>query len=259
MLASLAVSGLVNLAAGATFTYVGLRFVPRETSSESRLANQAFVAYWAAFGLYTMAGGALELLAALGWTPLPVFLAVRYAMLPLMCISIGGLTFYFAYLFTGKLAWIWPITVFFAYMLVAATFYITTQRPVGVLTAAWHTDLVYAEPMRAGAFQALFLFLALPPLIGGVFYVMLGLRLPHGEARRRVLLVGGSILGWTISVAIARLATSSDLLQFFSRPVFGLAVAAAVTIAYRPARASAEGPTREEKLRALDMRMQQLL
>lgn len=231
VLATLLLSGLVNVLAGAVFVVVGLRFVPRPTSDASRLANQAFMVYWIASGVYTAIAGATDIAAAAGYTPYLAFLALRYLTLPILCMAVGSLTFYFAYLFSGRVGWIWPLMAFFATVLMALTYHVRDRVPVGVVVGNWRVDIEYAAPYESTAFKVIVLAIVLPPLVGALAFIRLARRL-EGEERRRVLLVGIAMLTWTLAAVASRLA-SSDLMQLLTRPVMGIVVAAIVLSAYR--------------------------
>lgn len=263
MLATLLLAGLVNMIAGALFVLVGIRFVPRRTSRENELANQAFAVYWSATGRYAMLAGALEALAAFGHTPFGLFLFARYASLPILTLAVGSVTFYFVYLFTGRQTWVWPIAAVYSSVLMAMTFYVGDREPIGVLVSAWNTDLLYAQPYESTTFRLILLLLALPPIVGAAFYITLRRNLAEAHDRRRVLLVGTSILAWSLAASLTRIADGDDLLEFLSRPVLGLLVATTVLAAYRPSEAAPAYRTRaalaEARRRALDERLGQLI
>lgn len=237
---TLVVSGLVSVASGAAFLYVGLRAIPRRVSPENQLARQAFGAYWAALGAYTALAGILDVLAAVGAAPFGFFLAVRLAMLPLLVMSVGGVMFYFLHLFTGDQRWAWPVSMVSAWMLVALAWSVASWQPVGVSVGDWHADLAYRNETHAPWFSLLVLMLALPPILGSFAYLVLAPRL-QGEARRRAVMVGAAILLWSLAAVVARLGEDSDLVQLLARPVLGVGAAVIVVRAYMPARA--EHPT----------------
>lgn len=231
--ATLALSGLVSLVSGAAFLHVGLRAIPRRVSAENQLARQAFGAYWAALGAYTAMLGAMDLLAAAGHAPFPLFLAVRLVSLPFLVVSVCGAAYYFLHLFTGDQRWVWPIAFFGAALLVGITYFVADREPIGVAVGAWRTDIQYANPYETPVFNVLVLLLALPPIVGSLAYLTLAPAL-RGDARRRAVMVGASILLWSLAALVARLGEGSDLVQLLARPVLGVAAAAIVVRAYRP-------------------------
>lgn len=233
-LGTLALSGAVNALAGLVFMVVGLRFVPKPTSDRDRLARQAFSVYWTGIGAYTLVGGVLDIMAAAGFAPFPLFLGVRYLTIPILCLGIGSLTFYFLYLFTGEDRWSWVVTGFYALVLTAATYHVRDRTPIGVDVTAWRTDLHYADTYESPFFQLILLMLVLPPLLGGVAYTILARKLPSRGERYRVAVVGTVLVAWSAAALAARLAQTSGFVQFLSRPVLGLVVVAAVLAAYRP-------------------------
>lgn len=261
MLPSLAVAGVVNLVAGTVFALVGARYVPRRTSTQSALANQAFATYWIAFGAYTSIDGALDLLAAFDRATFSFYLLMRYVTLPIMILAVGSVTFYFAFLLTGRQSLAMPIAAFFAFVLVGMTVHVASNDPYAVAIGAWDTDLAYRGEYEGSSFFAFILLaIALPPVIGAIVYLWLARRIDDPRARRRVRLVGSGILLWSFSAVVARLATDSDLMQFLSRPVLGCVIAATILFAYYPdARPERDPLLDDAKKRALDARLHQLL
>src|SRR5206468_1869294 len=148
----------------------------------------------------------------------------RYATLPILCLGIGSVTFYFLYLFTGQQRWAWPVALFYALVLMAMTYHVRDREPIGVLVTAWRTDIAYAATYESSFFRLIVLMLVLPPLAGGLAYLGLLRRLQSREERYRVALVGGAIVAWSAAALAARLAETSGAVQLLSRPVLGLAV-----------------------------------
>lgn len=252
------------MTAGTIFAYVGLRFVPRRISRENQLANQAFATYWTCMGLYMLLSGALEASASLGYAPFGLFLGARYLSLPILTLSIGAVTFYFVHLFTGRQTLAWVVVGAYSLVLMVMTFYIRDREPFGVLVAPWNTDLLYARPYESLAFDLILLALVVPPIVGAVFYLRLRKSVSDPYDKRRIVLVGSSILVWSLAAVIVRVASGDDFLEFLSRPVLGLLVAGTVVSAFRPAMRHAEAHRSraahaELKRRALDERLGQLL
>lgn len=264
MPATLLLAGLVNMTAGALFAYVGLRFVPRRTSRDSQLANQAFATYWTCMGLYHLIDGAQETAASVGYAPFDAFLFLRYLSLPILTLAVGGVTFYFVYLFTGRQTLAWPVVGAFSLVLMTMTFHIRDREPIGVIVSAWNTDLLYARPYESLFFDVILLALVLPPIVGAAFYLRLRRSLTEPHDRRRVLVIGWSILLWSLAAFLARALGSNDFLEFLSRPVLGLLAAASVLAAYRmplttPIARASRAAIAEQRRRALDERVGQLL
>ncbi|HEX2021650.1 MAG TPA: hypothetical protein VHH36_03005 [Candidatus Thermoplasmatota archaeon] len=233
MIWTLLASGLVNLVAGAAFVRVGLHFRRRPAEPANRLAVRAFAAYWIGVGLYVSSwGGVLDVLASFGVAPFGLFLAARYASLPIACAALGALMFYFAFLFTGRRAWIWISALAYAATLAAGAWYVWARDPVGVSVQAWRTDLAYASPFGSPALNAIVLMLVLPPMLGALAYATLARRAPTDAARRRILLVSAALFLWNGSALFARL-SDDDFWQLVTRPVAGLAAAALALYAYR--------------------------
>lgn len=238
VLPTLLTSGVVSLAAGAAFIYVGWRFRRSHAGTRHRLAVEAFSLYWMGVGLYTFLwGGVTDVLASLGYAPFGPFLVARHVTMPLVCIALGALMFYFAFLFTGRRGWIYAAAAVYGLVLVASVAYVQARDPVGVSVQDWRTDLAYAEPFASPVFSLILLLLVVPPMIGAVAYATLARKATDRAARRRILLVSSAIFLWSGAALLARL-SESDLWQLVTRPILGALVAALVLYAY----AEREGP-----------------
>ncbi|HWH09422.1 MAG TPA: hypothetical protein VNX21_09500 [Candidatus Thermoplasmatota archaeon] len=230
---TLLLSALVNLAAAAAFACAGARFLRPAPTEVNRLAQRGFALYWLGTAAYTAQSGVMDALAYAGVTSFPLFLAVRYLSIPVLCAALAGGSYYLLYLYTGRKAWVWLASGLYAVVGLAMTFYVASRRPYGVVVTDWRTDLAYAAPYEATpVFSLLLLLLVLPPIAGGVAYALLARRVQDRAARRRVLLVGLGIAAWSLAALAARLSESSGLVQLLSRPVAGALVATLVLLAY---------------------------
>lgn len=243
---TLLASGVVSLLAAAAFAYVGWLLWQRHVTAANRVAARAFTTYWLGLAAYTGVGGVESVVASFGVAPFPLFLALRYLTIPLLCATIGAVVFYFVFLYTGREAWRRVVTVVYGFVGVTGLYYVWSREPIGVAVSEWRTDLAYAADYESPFFTLILLMLVLPQLVGAVAYAALIPRTPRASQRYRIALVSSVIFVWGVAALVARLAASSGFVQLLTRPVLGLVVVAAVLLAYRPPRALRERWARQE-------------
>jgi hypothetical protein len=239
---TLLLAALVHVVTAASFGAVGRAVLLRHSSPDSRPAARAGALWWWSLGAYLAIQAALSLLAAVDRAPVGVFLAARVVTVPLLCLSVWGLTYHLVYLFTGSHRAAPLLTVLYAG--VAVAFYVASFSPLpqAVVTGPWVAEL---EGTGEGPlYQAVYLAVGVPPLLASLAYFSLLFRVKEPMQRYRVALLGGSILLWVGSGLVARL-SGRGLAAFLTLAVVGLGAAAAVFLAYHPPRALArrlEGP-----------------
>lgn len=232
-----------TLIAGATFAfiaaglyaYVGDRLVKRRVSIDAKRAMVLFAIWWYALAATTFAGGLQSLLAALGVTDLPLFLAITSLTLLLICVGLLGLLYYLLFLFTGRKDLLIPLAVFYALYYVSLVYYITASGPTEVIAGRWSTSIRYASPLSGPVTSAIIVLLVLPQILGALAFLTLYPRVESRTQRYRILLVSLSIVIWFGSALVASfqgLATT-DAWQIASR-LIGLSAATAVLMAYHP-------------------------
>lgn len=229
--ATLAVSGVTQLAAGVAYVLVARRLARRRVEGESALAAGAFVAWWGALGAYMLLWGVLTVVASGGYAPLGLFLGLRVVSVPLLMVSVAGLTFHVAYLWTGRRGLFLPIAGFYALCGIAFFALTFVEPPTRVNVGAWLVEL--SRPGGTPLLNRLYVAIGLPPILASLAYGSLYRRVHEPIQRYRVALVAGSIFLWVASGLAARVA-AGDFLKFFTLTVLGLAAAAAVVLAYYP-------------------------
>jgi len=228
---TLAVSGLAQLVAGVAYLAVARRLLTRDVEGDARLASRAFVTWWAALGAYMLLWGAASIVAAAGYAPLPLFLALRVVSVPLLMASVAGLTFHVLYLFTGRRGLFLPVAAFYALCGVAFLAITWVEAPTRVNVAPWLVEL--ARDGGTPLLNRLYVVVGVPPIAASLAYGSLFWRVREPMQKYRVALVAGSILLWVGSGLAARVA-AGDFLKFFTLTVLGLAAALAVVLAYYP-------------------------
>src|SRR5687767_279293 len=98
----LAVTGLIQLFACATFAYTAYELAVRGLQQRDVGAGRAFMAWWGGMSFYMGVTGIMAVAASFGWQPLEAFITARLIVIPVISLAAGGLTYYVAYLYTGK-------------------------------------------------------------------------------------------------------------------------------------------------------------
>lgn len=225
---TLAAAGAVSAATGVAFLTVARAVWQRPPSPEHASAHRGHVAWWSGLGIYLVLQGALTAAAATGSLSLGVYLASRVLAIPLLCGSAWGISFYMAYLLTGRPdAGRW---LALGYALVAAAFIFATYgTPQSLVVKRWIVSL----DDRGALYRAVYVLVGLAPVVGSLAYLSLLRRITDPLRRYRIVLVGGSILAYVGSGLATRL-VASDLVVFLSLVVLGLAAASASVLAHYP-------------------------
>ncbi|HEX2021667.1 MAG TPA: hypothetical protein VHH36_03090 [Candidatus Thermoplasmatota archaeon] len=253
---TLLLSGLVQVAAGLAFAYGGARFWRSRPASARHGAARAFTLWWLVSGAYNVLAAAT----AFGFADLDVHLAAQLVLVALAAVCLAGLAYYFLYLASGSRAWLGPVVAFYAAVGGATLAYVLRCGPEGVLVTDWRVDLVYRDPLSPVATGIVLLFL-LPQVAGALAYALLARRAEDPVARFRMRLVGGATAAWFLAALAAEL-WRHPFWQFMTRAVVGLAVAAAIVLAYRPRATGAPVVGRERRRatrEALQGRMRDLI
>lgn len=230
----LVAAGFASVSA-AVFAYVGWRLGRREVEETAKPAARSFTVWWYGLALVTALGAAGNLAGTLGATSLPLFVALLYASLALLCVALWGLLYFLLYLFTGRRGLVAPLAVFYAAYFALLVAVVTQAAPNAVVVDRWSTHVVYARPFEGLVTNVLLSLLILPQLAGALAYFTLVFRLREPTLRYRVALVSSSIIVWFMSAYLGALAglASQDWWQVASR-LLGLGAATAILLAYQP-------------------------
>jgi hypothetical protein len=234
---TLALAGLVDLAAGAVFAYVGHRLARRHAGEHAR-ASLMFALWWQALAGTILITGARNTLAGLGFTtPLAgaLFGALNYVFVLLLCLGLWGLLYYLVVLFTGRRGVFWPLGVFYlAYFAVAAAV-LLSLGPATVVAGKWFAQVAYANTLRGPLLAVLLLLLLLPQILAAVAYGTLALRLKDATRRYRVGVVSVALVVWLgLQLAAPFLGLGRHEAWAAGGRFVGLAAALAVYWAYHP-------------------------
>lgn len=229
---TLALSGATQLLAGAAYALVARKLRARHMDdADARLAAQSFVAWWSCLSAYMLLWGALTLVAAEGFAPMPLFLAARVVSIPLLMVSVAGLLYHVLYLFTGRRSLFAPVAGFYALCGVGFFAVSFIEPPTEVSVGAWLVELT--RPGGTPLLNKLYVAIGVPPIAASVAYGALYWRVKEPMQKYRVALVASSLFLWVGSGLAARVA-AGDFLKFFTLTVLGLAAAGAVVLAYYP-------------------------
>jgi hypothetical protein len=254
---TLLASGAASLVAASVFGWTGAWFLDRARGSPEAAALRSFAVWWLGIGAYTAIRGTEDTLGALGAATMAVYVPLRYASLPILCLGLAGLAYYATYLRTGRRGWLWPIAIYYATLAAAFVTTITINGPTGIDVQRWRTDLTYATPIAGPLLSAILALIIAPLAAAAIGMLSLARKLPAGPARRRIAIVGASLLVYLLAAMLSR-AAQSDFGQLLARPLLGLVVAGAVVVAYHPGRPPAASRSAERAL-SLQQRVRELV
>ncbi len=250
---TLAFGGAVSGLAAAAFAYAAARFLFRGEGQERR-ASRAFAAWWAGLAAYTALQGLDDLLGAFGAASLPVFAAVRYATLALICLAFAGLAHYVLYVRTGHGRWASWAWAYYGLLAGAFVAIVASAGPSGVVIQRWRTDVSLGRPVNVPLFAACLLLAIVPVLAATASYLGLRGRSQDERQRRRILVVGSGILLALVAMAVSR-ASNDDAFQLVARPTLGAGVALLIAREFRDPRPPRD-PARQ---RGLEQRVRELV
>ncbi len=227
---------LFSIASAAIYGYVAARLSQRTISNpEARFAWRSFGLWWYCLAATTLVSGIPHLLSAFSIVSLPIFVALTYFNVLLICLALWGLLYYLVYLFTGSQRFLIPLTIFYVLYYVLLVYIITVSDPADVEITRWTTRLVYAHPVTGPLFAVLLVLLVFPQIFASLAYFTLFFRVREATQRYRILLVSGCIILWFGSGLVASVAglSQKDWWQILSR-LIGLGAAVGILLAYLP-------------------------
>lgn len=231
---TLLVGSLGDLTAAALFAYVGQRVARRHVSFDAYAANLAWGTWWTAIALLWTFDGLRGLAVVVGAADrlLPVFIALHYVGIAILCLALWGLLTYITFLRTGRHTGV-LFGLLYGAGLAAALTAAALAQPDHLRAVNWMTFIEYAHPLAVPIEAAFFLLLLAPQIVGAAAYLLLARR-AEGAARHRILLVGGALLAWVGINLVADLArwTDADAWQL-SRRLLGIVASATIMQAYR--------------------------
>jgi hypothetical protein len=233
---TLFISALFALTNAVIYGLVGYLLSKRVIKNpDSNLAWKLFTVWWFALSISTLITFAFNLLGAFGQAVLPLFVALNYINLLLICIALWGLLYYLFYLFTGNSRIFMPLSLFYVFNYFLLVYYITISAPSDVTIGRWSTSLAYRFPLTGPFFLVILVLLVFPQILSAFAYLTLFFRVREVTQKYRILLVSLSIIVWFGSSFIASLSGLSreDWWQIL-RLAIGLGAAVTILLAYLP-------------------------
>ncbi|MBI5880464.1 MAG: hypothetical protein HZB53_22665 [Chloroflexi bacterium] len=205
------------------------------SNSEARLAWRLFGLWWYCLAATTLMSAIVNLFGAFNIASLPLFVALTYINILLICIALWGLLYYLVYLFTGSPRFLAPLAIFYALYFVLLVYAIAASDPARVQIERWTTRLVYAHPRTDPFFAAALVLLVFPQILASLAYFTLFFRVREATQRYRILLVSWCLVFWFGSAFVASVAglSQADWWQIVSR-LIGLGAAVGILLAYLP-------------------------
>lgn len=221
------------VASAAVFALVARTVHRRPVSAEARAARNAFVTWWAC-----LAG--VEVVAAILLLPgvprdVPLFLEATVALLLVLCAGLCGLQYYLVYLYTNSRRSLVPLMVGYGLLSLLLLALVFSNGPYHIEESAWGPQLQSATPPHLSLLSVLVTLLFIGPTIwAAAAYLSLYRKVSDPVQKRRILLVGMSILVWFVSSLPASLSPglgASNAWQVATR-VLALAAAGVIYYAY---------------------------
>lgn len=229
------------LASAAAFALVARTVQRRPVSREARAARNAFVTWWGCLS-------GVELVAAILLLPgiprdVPLFLEATVALLLVLCVGLCGLQYYLVYLYTNSRRSLSYLMVGYALLFCLLLLLVFRGGPYNLEETHWGLQLKPATDQSNSPLSIAVSLLFIGPTIwAAAAYLSLYRKVSELVQKRRILLVGLSILLWfttSLGGTIGNV-TLADWWQVVSRVV---ALAAAGTIYYAYAGLKPSPPT----------------
>lgn len=220
-------AGAASIASG-LFLAAGVNLLQRRPGApDAQQAMSLFAVWWIGLAVYALAGANEDVLAAFGLQPFAIFVALRYMQIVAVCIGLWGLMYYLAFILTGQRKLMAPLAGFYATYYAVLVFLVTRGVPAAVSIEPWRTSLVFATPVMGAL--AIALLLVIPPLVGGVTYLMLLREAPSRAHRIRIGLISLSTITWSGSIVLREGGLAAAI-----PVVLGLMSAMSISWAYQP-------------------------
>jgi hypothetical protein len=232
MQATLVTSLVFALASAAVFGLVARTVHRRQVSPEARAARNAFVAWWACLSFLSVVAALL----LMPFVPLdvPLFLEATIASLLILCGGLWGLQFYLVYLYTNSRRSLVPLALGYLALFGLLLFVTLKSGPFHVESTSWGPQLKGSTDLQGTPiYWVVILLFIVPTLVAAGAYLSLYRKANEPLQRRRILLVGLSLLLWFgtgLGATVGNVGLA-DWWQIVSR-VISLAAAGTIYYAY---------------------------
>lgn len=199
-------------AAGLVFGFVGLQMLRRAAASdETRRAQGLYALWWLVVAATSLLGALMNLLGAMGFRSLPVFVALNYLNLLAVCVAVWALLYFVVYLLWGNGGrTLTVLSVFYGANFLLVLVHLTLAQPAAVVARRWRTDLVFDETWHP-ALTLVWGTLVFAPLLMGVFaYFSVYFRAADSAVRYRIVAVSLAVLVWLEGLLLSRVSSVAD-------------------------------------------------
>lgn len=229
-------SGLLAFASGLVFTFVGRTVRRKNVQERDRDALNAFGWWWYGLAALSFYPALVNVLAVFGQLDLNLIVSFLYVLLGILCAALWGLVYFLFYLFSGSRMLRNYLGLFYGVYYFCLVYLVVSANPTSFVVGDWGVRIQYENELSGSPVSLLLgLFLLLPPIVGTLAYLYLGLKIKEALVRYRVGMVGGAIFVWFCSSLVASFLHLNEISWwgFVSRSI-SLAAALIVLAAYRP-------------------------
>jgi hypothetical protein len=227
-------AGLVGIAVGAAYGYVGFRIFGRSVPQAARLAAYQFSLWWYGLSATTAIGGLEGILIASNGLSFPLAFTLYLITLLLDCALLWGLVGYLTYIYTGRYHLV-LLSTFYAALYVAALYFVIAQAPYGVVIRRGLPVLQYGSTGSLALLGFIAFGILVPELAGVALYLSLYFKTTNRTQRFRIGFVGLGILLWFGLAAITPPSSVADpVVWTIAKAILGGVAALIVLAAYNP-------------------------
>jgi len=160
---------------------VGLAVSRRSVAADGRLAALLFQWWWFLIGANKIAAASAGLAAGLGLAGAAAYIAVIYLNVIVLCVSLGCLLSYFAYLVSGRTRPIRFVVAFYVAYYLLLTYRIAAAQPYDVGFGPWRSFLVNRVGLPAVTGLPVLVGLVLPQTIMAFVFLWLAFRVGNAH------------------------------------------------------------------------------
>ncbi|MEA3190506.1 MAG: hypothetical protein QOD77_1088 [Thermoplasmata archaeon] len=216
------------------FLVVGRAVTRRAVSPELKSVRDAFGLWWYGLGLTSLLGVLQIAVFVLRGNDIPMLNTIGIVSILALCAALWGLLSYLVFLFTNSQRYRWPLAIAYGLFFVFIVYLIEVLNVQEYHLKGYQLTSDEGESLQGSALALGFIVaLLLPQMLAALAYLSLYPKVQDPVQRRRVLLVGLSILIWFGSAFLGLIEALADSpwWQLASR-LIGLAAAGVIYYAY---------------------------
>ncbi len=204
----------MTLGAAYAYAYAGVRLAQREMPRASRGSWRAFTLWWRGIAVAAFATAASAGAGAIGFSSIEFHLALRHVSIIAVSLALWGLMYHLLYGVTGR-NFVWfPLLVFYASFYGLLLYDLLSREFVGATDAGWEVELIARTETPISLGLVIFLLLAVPPLVGALFYYSRRADVDSSAQRLRIALVSVSVFVWAITAVLIAMPVLDDVHVF---------------------------------------------